>query len=52
MEKQQLDKLKVFYAYVLMQVPEIVFSFEAKHSDDGQDEEMAYINDFGLLLLE
>ena len=51
-KKQKLNKLKAFYAYVMMQDPEIVLSFEAKHSDDRLDEEMAYINDFDLTLLE
>ena len=37
-----------------MEDPEIVLSFEARQSDERQDEEvnMAYINDFDISLLE
>ena len=51
-KKQEIDKLKAFYAYVFMQDPDIVLSFEAKHLDDRQDEELVYSNNFDLTLFE
>ena len=51
-KKQEFDKYKAFYTYVFMQHREIVRSSEARQLDGRQNEEIAYINDFALSLLE
>ena len=48
-KKRQHDKYKAFYNYVFSQDPELILPFEARQEKDGQDEEMAYINDLSLL---
>ena len=44
--QREFDKLKAFYAYVFIQDPDIIRSFEAKQPDETQNEEIAYINNF------
>ena len=51
-KKQEFDKLKAFYAYILTQDQDIFHTFEARQLDDRKDDEMTYINYFALTLLE